>query len=108
MRTRRDLIEAIVYPGASFVRSYETVQITRNDGSSEVGIVTHQSADTLTLTSAAGSPPATIPRSEIKSVTPIPISLMPQGFDQILSPAELGDIIAYLQFSRKQSPLSFV
>ena len=100
VRTRRDLIEAIVYPSASFVRSYETVQITRNDDSAAVGIVTNQSADTLTLTSAAGSLPATIPRSEIKAVTPVPISLMPQGYGQILTPAELADIISYLQSSR--------
>ncbi len=100
VRTRRDLIEAIVYPSASFVRSYETVQITRKDGSQAFGIITNQSDDTLTMTSAAGSPPAAIPRSEIKSVNPAPLSLMPQGFDQILSPAELADIISYLQTSQ--------
>ena len=100
VRTRRDLIEAIVYPSASFVRSYETVQITRNDGTQAFGIITKQSPESLTITSAAGSPPVSILRSDVKQVTSIPLSLMPLGLDYILSPAELADVIAYLLSSK--------
>lgn len=100
VRTRRDLIEAIVYPSASFVRSYETVQVTRHDGTEAYGIVTNQSADALTLASSPSAPAASIPRGEIKSLTPAAFSLMPQGFDQILTADELADIVAYLQSMR--------
>jgi len=100
IRTRRDLIEAIVYPSASFVRSYETVQVTRHDGAETFGIVTNQSPDALTLASAPTAPAVTIPRREIKSLNPAAFSLMPQGFDQILTAAELADLVAYLQSMR--------
>ena len=36
-------------------------------------------------------------RSTIRSMQRSPVSVMPQGFDQALSPQELADLIAYLQ-----------
>ena len=97
IRTRRDLIEAIVFPSASFVRSYEPVQITKHDDSLVYGVVTNQGPETLTLTTGAATPEARVPRSEIKSLVPGPLSLMPQGVDQILSKTELADLVAFLQ-----------
>lgn len=97
IRTRRDLIEAIVFPGASFVRSYETVEVTRHDGTRLHGIVTAQGGDSLTLTTGAATPPVRVARSDIKHITPGTFSLMPQGIDQILSAQELADVVAYLQ-----------
>jgi putative heme-binding domain-containing protein len=97
IRTRRDLIEAIVFPSASFVRSYEPVQIVKNDDSLVYGIVTNQGTETLTLTTAAATPETRVPRSEIKSLGSGQFSLMPQGMDQVLTPVELADLIAFLQ-----------
>ncbi|MDB6155240.1 MAG: dehydrogenase [Chthoniobacteraceae bacterium] len=100
VRTRRDLIEAIVYPSASFARSYETVQLIARDGSETYGIVTNQNAEVLTLATAPATLAVSISRSEIKTLLPAAFSLMPQGFDQILSSGELADIVAYLQSMR--------
>jgi putative membrane-bound dehydrogenase-like protein len=100
IRTRRDLIEALVFPSASFVRSYEPVQITRHDDSIVYGIVTNQNGGSLTLATGATTPPASVPRTEIKHLTPGQFSLMPQGLDQILAPQELADVVAYLQAKR--------
>ena len=100
VRTRRDLIEAIAYPSASFARSFETVHVVRAGGDDVYGIVTNQSADILTVATAPNVPPTAIPRGEIKSLIPADFSLMPQGLDQILTPPELADLLAYL-LSRK-------
>ncbi len=100
IRTRRDLLEALVFPSASFVRSYEPVHITRHDGSTVYGIVTNQDADSLTVATSAGAPPVIVARTGIQSMVSGAVSLMPQGIDQILSPQELSDVVAYLQ-SRK-------
>ena len=89
-----------VYQGTSFVRSFEAVQIARNDGGRAVGIVTNPSADSFVVTCAAGSPPASIPQGEIKVITPLPVFLMPQGCGQILTSAELADNVSYLQSGR--------
>lgn len=97
VRTRRDLLEAIAYPSASFVRSYEPMEVKQKNGTTTYGILSNQSADTLTVTTGAIVPPITIPRREIEKLTPGTISLMPQGLDRILSEQELADIITYLQ-----------
>ena len=100
IRTRRDLLEAIVYPHASFVRSYEPVQLTRQDDSIVYGIVTNQGAESVTLTVGAGTPEVRVPQADIKSLTPGQFSLMPQGLDLILTPQELADVVAFLQSQR--------
>ncbi len=100
VRTRRDLLEAIVFPHASFVRSYEPVQVTRQDDSVVYGMVSNQGPDAITLTTGVSSPEVRVPRAAIKSMTAGLYSLMPQGLDLILSPQELADIVAYLQSRR--------
>jgi putative membrane-bound dehydrogenase-like protein len=97
IRTRRDLIEAIVFPSASFVRSYEPVRITRHDGTPVYGIITAQGGDALTVATGPAVPPTRIPRPDIKDLASGTFSLMPQGIDQILSSQELADLLAYLQ-----------
>ena len=99
IRTRRDLLEAIVYPHASFVRSYEPVLLTRQDDSVVYGIVTNQGAGAVTLAPGAAVPEVRVPQSEIKSIAPGKFSLMPEGLDRILTPQELADIITFLQSS---------
>ena len=93
-------MEAIVYPHASFVRSYEPVLLTRQDDSVIYGIVTNQGAGAVTLTSGAAIPEIRVPIKEIKSMEPGKFSLMPEGLDRVLTPAELADIVAFLQSSR--------
>jgi len=100
IRTRRDLLESIVFPSASFVRSYESVQITRTDGTLVYGIVTNQGREALTLATGAATPAVRVPQAGIKSMTPGAFSLMPQGMDQVLTPQELADVVAYMQSQR--------
>ncbi len=97
IRARRDLLEAVVFPSASFVRSYEPVLITSHDESVVYGIVTNQGRDTLTVATGAATPETQVPLADIKSMTPGAFSLMPQGIDHILKPEELADLIAFLQ-----------
>lgn len=96
IRTRRDLLEAIVFPSASFVRSYEPILITKKNGDIAFGMVRSQNAAAVTLITGAVTPDVTVPAAEIAGIAPGPASLMPQGIDQILSPQELADVIAFL------------
>ncbi len=96
VRTRRDLLESVVFPSASFVRSYEPVVVTRTDGSVVHGMVQNEGADAVTLATSAVTPPVRMPRAEIRSVEPGAFSLMPQGLDSVLTPQELADVLAYL------------
>jgi putative heme-binding domain-containing protein len=97
VRTRRDLLEAVVFPSASFVRSYESVDVEHKDGSRNYGVIRNQSAETITLGTGAATPEVQIRLSDVKSMQAGQFSLMPAGLDVILAPQELADLIAFLQ-----------
>jgi len=95
IRTERDLLEAIVLPSASFVRSYEPVTVLTEDGRAFSGIVREETpAEVVIQTNVTTS--ERIPREAIESIEPGTVSLMPKGYDTILSPQELADLVAFL------------
>ncbi len=96
VRTERDLLEAIVYPSASFVRSYEPVLVTRTDGTALVGILREQTVRGVILALAPGAT-LHVPAADLRSVEAAPVSLMPPGLDQLLSPRELTDLARFLK-----------
>ncbi|MDP6678309.1 MAG: HEAT repeat domain-containing protein [Verrucomicrobiota bacterium] len=99
VRKRMDLLEAIVFPSASFVRSFETMQVNTDDDGVLAGIIRDQDAGQITL---ALSPEKSmrVPRGNIRHMEPMPVSLMPPGMDQVLTRKELADLIAYLEASQ--------
>ncbi|HWB05441.1 MAG TPA: PVC-type heme-binding CxxCH protein [Verrucomicrobiales bacterium] len=97
IRTRRDLLESIAFPSASFVRSYEPVEIKRKDGTIAYGVVRSQNAQAVTLVTGAVTPDATVAAADTASMNPGALSLMPQGIDLILTPQELADVVAFLE-----------
>lgn len=96
IRTRRDLLEAIAFPSASFVRSYEPVEVKRKDGTLAYGIIKSQNAAGVTLVTGAVTPDVTVPAADMAAMNAGAASLMPQGVDQILTPQELADLMAFL------------
>lgn len=94
IRSEHDILEAIVYPSASFAREYETSRvITAN--AIYTGIVKEQLPESILLESAPGVT-VRIPVSDILSIEPQQLSLMPPGLHQQLSSNELSDLMAYL------------
>jgi hypothetical protein len=41
-----------------------------------------------------------IPRADLKELRPGPLSIMPAGLDQQLSPQELADLVAFLKATK--------
>jgi putative heme-binding domain-containing protein len=95
-RTERDLLEAIVFPSASFVRSYEPVVVTTKAGKIHAGTIRLDSPDEVTLALNAKES-VRIARDEIEEMTAGTVSIMPAGLDQQLSPQDLVDLIAFLR-----------
>ena len=95
IRSGHDLLEAIVFPSASFVPGHEVFLVDlANDRLS--GVIRSQSREAVVLiTGPEGE--VRIPRSAIKSITPSKVSLMPEGFDEELTQAELIDLLAFMQ-----------
>ncbi len=96
IRTEMDLLESIVFPSASFVRSYEPVRVTTQQGDDFLGIVQSDNPEMMVLVTGPETE-VRINRSDITDVRPGPISLMPQGLDQQLSTPELADLLAFLK-----------
>jgi putative membrane-bound dehydrogenase-like protein len=95
IRTERDLLEAIVLPSASFVRSYEPVTVLTEDGRAFSGIIREETpAEVVVQTNVTTS--ERIPRTAIESIEPGTVSLMPKGYDTILTPQEIADLVAFL------------
>ncbi|QDV38756.1 PVC-type heme-binding CxxCH protein [Tautonia plasticadhaerens] len=99
IRTERDLLEAIAYPSASFVRSYEPVVVATVDGRVLTGLVGDEGADHVILQTNAEES-VRIPRSEIEEFQPGTTSVMPAGLDQQLTPQELADLVKFLKSSQ--------
>ncbi len=99
VRTDRDLLEAILYPSASFVRSFEPVVIATSDGKSVNGLIRGESADEIILATGVNQT-VHLPRKDIEDMTPSKVSVMPAGLDQQLSPQELADLVAFLRACR--------
>lgn len=98
IRTKQDLLEAIVYPSATIARYYEMVKV-RTDKSTTAGLILKDGVEKLILSAGPGVEQP-IPLEEIKEATYSNTSLMPQVFDGLLKPEEIADIIAYLSIAK--------
>ncbi len=96
VRSERDLLEAIIYPSASFVRSYEPMIVATKSGEDHSGVLRHDAPDEVLLATGPTTE-VRIPRSEISEMRPGAVSVMPQGLDEQLSRQELADLIAFLR-----------
>jgi putative membrane-bound dehydrogenase-like protein len=95
IRSGRDILEAIIFPSASFVPGYEPFRIETSD-ETYTGLVASQTSDVMVI-KTAGNTELRIPRQTIRSVTPGTISIMPEGLDTALAKSELLDLLAFLQ-----------
>ncbi len=95
IRSRHDILEAIMYPSASFAREYETSKIVTKNASYH-GIITEQLPDLIIIETGPESK-IQIPRNEIVSIEPASVSLMPPGLLNSLSIQEISDLMAYLE-----------
>ncbi|MCC6537844.1 MAG: HEAT repeat domain-containing protein, partial [Bryobacterales bacterium] len=95
IRSPHDLLEAIVLPSESFVPGHEVYRV---ETATEVysGVLGRGTPDAVRLITGPGDE-VRIPRADIKSMGYAPVSLMPEGLDEVLDRNEMRDLIAYLR-----------
>ncbi|PYV42877.1 MAG: dehydrogenase [Acidobacteria bacterium] len=100
IRSGHDLLEAIVFPSASFVPGHEVYRV-KTKKSSEIlsGVIGEQDSDAITLISGPNAE-LRLPRDQIASMEPSTVSLMPEGLDTSLTQQEFTDLLAFLQAER--------
>jgi putative membrane-bound dehydrogenase-like protein len=96
VRAERDLLEAIVFPSASFVRSFEPIAVATSDGKVFNGLLRGENADELILATGVNQE-TRVPRRDIDELRPSTLSVMPAGLDQQLTPQQLADLVAFLK-----------
>ena len=75
---------------------FVAVEIETRDGESQLGLVGGETPEAVTVLQAGGTK-IVIPRKAIMRMATSGQSLMPEGFERILLPADLADLIAYLR-----------
>ncbi|MEX0611960.1 MAG: hypothetical protein WD229_07555, partial [Pirellulales bacterium] len=95
-RTERDLLESILFPNLSFVRSYEPVLIMTVDGRAISGVIRDETPQEYIVTVGADEEVRVL-HEDVDEIVPSNVSIMPAGLDKQLSLEELADLTAFLK-----------
>jgi putative membrane-bound dehydrogenase-like protein len=98
-RTERDLLESVIYPSASFVRSYEPYIVATKSDETYSGVLKKDAADEVVLATGPDAQ-VRIARSDITEMRPGTVSVMPAGLEQQMSKQELADLLAFLKSTK--------
>ncbi len=96
IRTERDLLESLLFPSVSFVRSYEPVLIVTHAGKQFSGLIRRETADEIILATGAKEE-ARVLRADIEEIRPGTVSVMPAGLETQFTREQLLDLIAFLK-----------
>lgn len=98
IRSRGDLLEAIVYPSASFVPSYEPIVVaTANESYSGVRL---EENETHLVLAVNADDQVRLRRADIEDIRPGTVSVMPSALEEQFTPDELADLLAFLEATR--------
>ncbi|HMV85076.1 MAG TPA: HEAT repeat domain-containing protein [Blastocatellia bacterium] len=99
IRSGHDILEAIVFPNATFVPGHEPRRVTtKSTNQIYTGVINdfESTRDAIVLMSGPNDK-IRIPREDIASIKPSQVSLMPEGFAAQLTQKELTDLLAFLK-----------
>lgn len=99
VRDRDALLVHVLDPNRNVLPNYESYICIDNDGRVTTGILTSQTATSITLLGQENDA-RTILRTNIDELTSTGKSLMPEGFERNISKEEMTDLIAFLQTSQ--------
>jgi putative membrane-bound dehydrogenase-like protein len=94
-RANRELLAAVIFPSATFVRGFEPYVVATTSGRVYTGVLRRETTDAIYLVTGDRSEIG-ISRRDIDSLAPSKVSIMPQGLDAQLSKQEMRDLIAFL------------
>ena len=95
-RSQRDLLEAILFPSASFARGFAPYVIQTDDGQTVSGIILGEGAQKLRL-GIDKDKSQLIANDTIEEIRASNVSIMPSDVHRSLTPQELADLVSYLK-----------
>ena len=99
IRSAQDLLESILSPSASFVRSYEPIVVATDAGRLYSGILKDETPQELILALDAQKT-VRIPKDQIEARQMGDVSVMPAGLDKQLTKRQLADLVKFLTFDK--------
>jgi putative heme-binding domain-containing protein len=95
IRSRHDILEAILFPSVSFAREYDTYRV-RTTTATHTGVLKEQLTDAVVV-EVAPDAAVRVRRADILAIEPSAVSMMPPGLEQMLTASELADLVAFLE-----------
>jgi putative heme-binding domain-containing protein len=89
------LLTAILDPNAAINGQFVAYTVETTDDRSLMGIIAEESAGGIVIAMGNGIRES-VKRSEIRSVSTGKMSLMPEGLEEVCTPQELADVIAFV------------
>jgi putative heme-binding domain-containing protein len=94
--TKEQLLESLLHPSKQIAPGYAAYTAEMTDGSVQMGFAMKQTKEENVLKLATGQS-ITLRADDLKSLKPLPTSLMPEGLLQSLTAAEVADLLAFLR-----------
>ncbi|MCP4814252.1 MAG: L-sorbosone dehydrogenase, partial [Planctomycetaceae bacterium] len=91
-----ELLESILKPSAKIAQGFDTYGFVTTDGKIVSGFVASESAEDIEVRLATGVPVVLV-KTELEERVKQMKSMMPEGLVSNLTPAQLADLLAYLQ-----------
>jgi len=104
-KSRESLLQAIIDPNAAIESSYALHIANTNDGRSLAGVITSETASSITLLNAGGLTD-TVMRNQLSGLSNTGSSMMPAGLEASLDHQAMADLLVFLQQSGSQSGLT--
>lgn len=102
-RSVEDLVSHVLDPNMAINPGYVSCTLELEDGRSLTGLLAVDGADAVTILQAEAQR-VTVPRAEIADLRMLRTSLMPEGFERLLTPEELRGVIAFIQAPASRAP----
>ena len=96
VKTPEQLLEAILDPNRSVDNNYFAYQLVTTAGEVRTGILVGETATELTLREAGGKA-WQVAKREVDQLQSSGLSLMPAGFETLISPEAMADLVAFLK-----------
>ena len=86
------ILEAIFDPNRAVELRNASTQVTRSDGSIMLGLLSSETPTSINLR-LPGGVDVPVPRSQVKAIKTLTTSLMPDGFESLLTPQDAADLL---------------
>ena len=95
-KSKESLMHEILNPNAAVDTKYINHKLETNDGTIHIGIVESETDQEVSIKKIGGAM-VTIPKHDVKRLSSLGSSMMPEGMEGNLDPQQMADLLAFLQ-----------